>query len=102
MSKSFFVDAVVDKAATAAKTKLKSMLGGGEDNKNKPSGSGGIGGLFPSAGDSNKKEKKGLFGGLFSTPENEMNPGEAEVGGGAEGGGESQDFNSAVDALAGL
>lgn len=65
------------------------MLGGGEDDKNKPSGLGGIGGLFPSAEDSDKKEKKGLFGGLFSTPENEMNPGEAEEVGGAEGGGES-------------
>lgn len=63
------------------------MFGGkGDADKKKPSNSGGIGGLFPSAGKSDEKEKKGPFGGLFSTPENEMNPGEGGGAGGAEGG----------------
>ncbi|KAF4090581.1 hypothetical protein AMELA_G00053460 [Ameiurus melas] len=102
-----FVDAAVDKAASAAKIKVKSMLGGGGGgDANKPNKSGGIGGLFPSAGDSgngNQEKKGGLFGGILSTPQDEMKPGAAggAVGGGAGGaGGESKDFNSAVDELA--
>ncbi|XP_047009987.1 uncharacterized protein zgc:193505 [Ictalurus punctatus] len=99
MSINHFVDAAVDKAASTAKMKVKSMLGGGGADAKKPSKSGGIGGLFPSAGDTgngNKEKKGGLFGGLLSTPQDEMKPGGA-AGGGA---GESQDFNLAVDELA--
>lgn len=74
--------------ASTAKMKVKSMLGGGGADAKKPSKSGGIGGLFPSAGDTgngNKEKKGGLFGGLLSTPQDEMKPGGA-AGGGAGGG----------------
>ncbi|KAG7333860.1 hypothetical protein KOW79_002267 [Hemibagrus wyckioides] len=102
MSLNHFVDAAVDKAAAAAKMKVKSMLGGGGGNAKQPAKSGGMGGLFPSSGDSGndgKEKKGGLFGGLLSTPQGETNPGGA---GGAAGGAENQDFNSAVDELAGF
>lgn len=76
--------------AAAAKMKVKSMLGGGGGNAKQPATSGGIGGLFPSSGDSGKgKEKKGgLFGGLLSTPQGDTNPGGAA--GGAAGSAESK------------
>lgn len=75
--------------ALAAKKKAKSLFvgGGGADSKT-PSKSGGIGGLFPSAGDSGnggKDKKGGLFGGLLSTSQGE-NPG-AGAGGAAAAGG---------------
>ncbi|KAI5107844.1 hypothetical protein C0J45_1438 [Silurus meridionalis] len=82
-----FVDAAVDKAASAAKLKVKSMLGGG-GNAKQPNKSGGVGGLFPSAGESGNKEKKGgLFGGLLSAPQNEANPGGAAASGDVGGAG---------------
>ncbi|XP_036430355.1 uncharacterized protein zgc:193505 [Colossoma macropomum] len=101
MSFNHIVDTAVDKAASVAKVKVKSMLGGG-DGKSKSGGGksgGGIGGLFPSAGDggdkSNKGEKSkgGLFDMLKSPP---MEGPKSEASGGAE----SSDFNSAVDDLA--
>ncbi|KAK3573397.1 hypothetical protein QTP86_024692 [Hemibagrus guttatus] len=90
MSLNHFVDAAVDKAAKAAKMKVKSMLGGGGGNTKQPNKSGGMGDLFPSTGDSGnggKEKKGGLFGGLLSTPQGETNPG--GVPGGVPGGAES-------------
>ncbi|XP_072533151.1 uncharacterized protein [Salminus brasiliensis] len=100
-----FIDTAVDKAASTAKVKVKSFLGGGSGDAKKPSksgggmgGMGGIGGLFPSSSDDGKKETSkggGLFDGLKSPPKEEP---KSEASGGAE----STDFNSAVDELAGF
>ncbi|KTG33253.1 hypothetical protein cypCar_00001545 [Cyprinus carpio] len=59
-----FVDQAVDKAASAAKRKVKETLTG---KKQEPDKTGGMGGLFPSSGEKDKKpkEKSGLFGGLL-------------------------------------
>ncbi|KAL7889737.1 hypothetical protein AOLI_G00019950 [Acnodon oligacanthus] len=103
MSLNHIVDTAVDKAASVAKVKVKSMFGGG-DGKSKSGGGksgGGIGGLFPSSGDggdkSNKGEKAkgGLFDMLKSPPVEEPND---EASGGAE----STDFTSALDELANI
>lgn len=81
--------------ATAAKMKVKSMLGGGGGNAKQPAKSGGIGGLFPSSrdsGDNGKEKKGGLFGGLLSTPQGDSNPGGVPGGvpGGAAGSADSK------------
>lgn len=109
MSLNHFVDAAVDKAAQAAKMKVKSMLGGGSGGKQPNTSGGGMGGLFPSAGgsgDSGKPKKGGLFGGLLSTQQDDMVPGAggagANPGANAGGGAGNLDFNSAVDELAGF
>ncbi|XP_062850841.1 uncharacterized protein zgc:193505 [Trichomycterus rosablanca] len=122
MSLNHFVDAAVDQAARAAKTKVKSLMGGknpgtsgGMGGKN-PGTSGGIGGLFSSAGQGGKAEKGGLFGGLLAAAGQGTNPGApggapagAPAGGayggaagGAVAGPEGADFNAALDELAGL
>ncbi|XP_037394807.1 uncharacterized protein zgc:193505 [Pygocentrus nattereri] len=103
MSLNHFVDAAVDKAASVAKVKVKSMFGGG-DGKSKSGGGksgGGIGGLFPSSGDGGDKSNKGekAKGGLFDVLKS---PPMEEPKDKASGGAENTDFNSAIDELSGL
>ncbi|KAL6486934.1 hypothetical protein MHYP_G00035600 [Metynnis hypsauchen] len=103
MSLNRFVDTAVDKAASAAKVKVKSMLGGGDGNS-KSGGSksgGGIGGLFPSAADGGDKSNKGekSKGGPLDILKS---PPAEEPKDKASGGAENKDFDSAIDSLAGF
>ncbi|XP_073691383.1 uncharacterized protein [Garra rufa] len=103
-----FVDQAVDKAASAAKRKVKETLTGKKQPQ--PDKTGGMGGLFPSSGEKDKKPKEkagggGFFGGLLKAE----GPGENSDGGafGAGGGSNAVDntggdssFNDALDDLA--
>ncbi|XP_052427827.1 uncharacterized protein zgc:193505 [Carassius gibelio] len=95
-----FVDQAVDKAASAAKRKVKETLTGKKQETDK---TGGMGGLFPSSEEKEKKPKEksgGFFGGLLKSE----GPGESSGGGdfGAEAdiSGEDGSFNDALDDLA--
>ncbi|XP_056326768.1 LOW QUALITY PROTEIN: uncharacterized protein zgc:193505 [Danio aesculapii] len=96
-----FVDHAVDKAASAAKKKVKETITGKKQPADK---TGGMGGLFPSSGDNKPKEKSGgLFGGLVSTEKPAENPPAAATSAG-DSNPKSQtadpEFNDALDELA--
>ncbi|KAK2896658.1 hypothetical protein Q8A67_011146 [Cirrhinus molitorella] len=101
-----FVDQAVDKAASAAKRKVKETLTG---KKQEPDKTGGMGGLFPSSGEKDKKPKEksgggGLFGGLLKAEGPGENSGGGDFGAGGSNavdnsGGDSS-FNDALDDLA--
>ncbi|XP_052006455.1 uncharacterized protein zgc:193505 [Xyrauchen texanus] len=100
-----FVDQAVDKAASAAKRKVKETITGKKQDK--PDKTGGMGGLFPSEEDKKPKQKSGggIFGGLLSAePGKEgMSSGGVSSGGDSIGGvssGGDSSFNDALDDLA--
>ncbi|XP_067277954.1 uncharacterized protein zgc:193505 [Pseudorasbora parva] len=99
-----FVDQAVDKAAAAAKRKVKETITGKKQENDK---TGGMGGVFPSKEDKDKKPEKsggGIFGGLLSSekPEGNSSGGAISAGGGtAESNiGADSSFNDALDELA--
>ncbi|CAM4727029.1 hypothetical protein PO909_019308 [Leuciscus waleckii] len=100
-----FVDQAVDKAAAAAKRKVRETMSGKKQETDK---TGGMGGLFPSKDEKDKKPKEkaggGIFGGLLSAekPEENSTGGAISAGGSnAEGNsGADGSFNEALDDLA--
>ncbi|XP_067242274.1 uncharacterized protein zgc:193505 [Chanodichthys erythropterus] len=101
-----FVDQAVDKAAAAAKRKVKETITGKKQENDK---TGGMGGLFPSNEEKDKKPKEkaggGIFGGLLSAekPEENSTGGaiSAEGSSNAESNiGADSNFNEALDDLA--
>lgn len=97
-----FVDQAVDKAAAVAKKKVKETISGKKQETDK---TGGMGGLFPSSEEKDKKPKEksgdGLIGGNVNTEKTE------EKSGGGAGGSNAVDksgadstFNDALDDLA--
>ncbi|XP_043110556.1 uncharacterized protein zgc:193505 [Puntigrus tetrazona] len=100
-----FVDQAVDKAASAAKRKVKEKLTGKKQPETDKTG--GMGGLFPSSGEKDKKPKEksgGLFGGLLKAegPGGNSSGGSFSAGGGHEADNSAEDssFNDALDDLA--
>ncbi|KAK7140116.1 hypothetical protein R3I94_012656 [Phoxinus phoxinus] len=101
-----FVDQAVDKAAAAAKKKVRETISGKKQETDK---TGGMGGLFPSKDEKDNKPKEkaggGIFGGLLSTEKPEGNsPGGAISAGGSNAesnsGPQDSSFNDALDDLA--
>lgn len=89
-----FVDQAVDKAAAAAKRKVKETLTGKKQETDK---TGGMGGLFPSSGEKEKKPKEKSGGGLFGGLLKAEGPGENSGGGAFGAGGSSAVDNSGAD-----
>ncbi|XP_077093362.1 uncharacterized protein LOC143745244 [Siphateles boraxobius] len=89
-----FVDQAVDKAAAVAKKKVRETIAGKKQENDK---TGGMGGLFPSKDEKDKKPKEkaggGIFGGLLSTGKPEEN----STGGAISAGGSNAQSNSETD-----